>query len=347
MISIIVPVYNASNYLAQCIESIISQTYQNWELILVDDGSKDQSGKICDEYALQEKRIRVIHKKNGGVSSARNAGLKLAKGEFICFIDSDDWVDSSYLEDFKTNQVNADFYFSGALYDTYGQVYSYSKYNKQYCKDIEQISECFFAQNLFSNGYPWGKLFKNQVISNHNLRFNENLSINEDHIFVFQYFQMIKSLYVTNTAGYHYTVFDHSGRKLSGRINSYQELKCAEKAFSEIISNLSKTWHLSADKSESLSEIFVNGKKISIVKSLVHYRQYEKLELERDYWISEKYRYSNLKFNVLKWIISNIRINYVTYLLLKILFATSAKRNSKKLVYEDLSKRSTKLESSQ
>lgn len=345
MISIIVPIYDASNYLTRCIESIIRQTYPDWELILVDDGSKDQSGKICDEYALKEKRIRVIHKENGGVSSARNAGLKLAKGELICFIDSDDWIDSSYLNDFETETVNADFYFSGALYDTYGQVYSYSKYNKQYCKDIEQISGCFFAQNLFSNGYPWGKLFKAQIISNYNLRFNENLSINEDHIFVFQYFQMIQSLYVTDTAGYHYTVFDHSGRKLSGKINNYQALKCAENAFSEIISNLSQAWHLSIEKSRLLSRIFVNGKKNSIVKSLVYYRQYEKLDLERDYWMSERYKQSNLKFNVLKWIISNIRINYVAFFLLRIFFAISAKENSEKRVYKDLNKRSIKLDS--
>ena len=96
IISIIVPVYNVAEYLPKCIDSIRKQIEQNWELILVDDGSKDGSGEICDNYTY-DSRIRVIHKCNEGVSSARNVGLKLAKGKYICFIDSDDWVEPDYL----------------------------------------------------------------------------------------------------------------------------------------------------------------------------------------------------------------------------------------------------------
>ena len=98
LISIIVPVYKAEKHLSECIDSIISQTYENFELILIDDGSPDNSGKICDEYAEKDKRIRAIHKENGGVSSARNTGLDNASGEYITFIDSDDFVDKQYLE---------------------------------------------------------------------------------------------------------------------------------------------------------------------------------------------------------------------------------------------------------
>ena len=97
-ISIIIPVYKAEKYLRRCLDSVLSQTLSNWECILVDDGSPDQSGAICDEYAAKDSRFRVIHKPNGGVSSARNEGLDTAKGEFICFIDSDDWVGPKYLE---------------------------------------------------------------------------------------------------------------------------------------------------------------------------------------------------------------------------------------------------------
>ena len=97
-ISIIVPVYNAEKYLRRCIDSILSQSFTDFELILIDDGSTDLSPQICDEYASRDNRIKLIYKKNAGVSAARNDGLDIAQGEFITFVDSDDWVDERYLE---------------------------------------------------------------------------------------------------------------------------------------------------------------------------------------------------------------------------------------------------------
>ena len=104
-ISIIVPVYNVEQYLAECIESIKDQSLTDIEIILVDDGSPDNSGAICDDYALKDDRIKVIHKKNGGLSSARNAGLEVAIGEYIGFVDSDDWVDGEMYEVLYKNAV--------------------------------------------------------------------------------------------------------------------------------------------------------------------------------------------------------------------------------------------------
>lgn len=97
-ISVIVPVYNVEKYLSRCIESILSQTFTDFELLLIDDGSTDRSGEICDEYAKKDTRIRVFHTKNRGVSAARNLGLDNAKGEWISFVDSDDWVENDYLK---------------------------------------------------------------------------------------------------------------------------------------------------------------------------------------------------------------------------------------------------------
>ncbi|HJA50079.1 MAG TPA: glycosyltransferase, partial [Candidatus Fusicatenibacter intestinipullorum] len=91
-ISVIIPVYNVEKYLKRCLDSVINQTYKNLEIILIDDGSTDNSGKICDEYAQKDERIIVIHKENGGVSSARNKGLDICIGDYISFIDSDDWI---------------------------------------------------------------------------------------------------------------------------------------------------------------------------------------------------------------------------------------------------------------
>ena len=98
LISVIVPIYNVEKYLNKCIESIINQSYSNLEIILVDDGSKDSSGIMCDSYILKDKRIKVIHKENGGLSDARNVGIDKAKGEYIVFIDSDDWIDEKMIE---------------------------------------------------------------------------------------------------------------------------------------------------------------------------------------------------------------------------------------------------------
>ena len=98
LISVIVPVYNVESYLPRCVDSILSQTYENLEIILVDDGSKDASGSLCDAYAQKDSRIRVIHKKNGGLSSARNAGIDAASGEYLAFVDSDDWIEQCSYE---------------------------------------------------------------------------------------------------------------------------------------------------------------------------------------------------------------------------------------------------------
>lgn len=98
LISVVVPVYNVEDFLSRCVESILAQTYKNFELILVDDGSPDRCGQICDDYALRDKRITVIHKKNGGLSEARNFGTQVSRGEYITYIDSDDWVSPVYLE---------------------------------------------------------------------------------------------------------------------------------------------------------------------------------------------------------------------------------------------------------
>ena len=110
LVSIIVPIYKVEPYLRRCLDSIVNQTYTNLEIILVDDGSPDGCPQICDEYAAKDKRIIVIHKENGGLSSARNAGLKIASGAFISFVDSDDWVNDHYIETLylAQNKFNAD-----------------------------------------------------------------------------------------------------------------------------------------------------------------------------------------------------------------------------------------------
>ena len=121
LISIIVPVYNCECYLHQCVDSILAQTYKNLEIILADDGSEDCSGLICDEYAQKDKRIKVIHKQNGGQQEARNAGIAVAQGELIGFVDSDDWIEPQMYEKLFDAMDDADLITSGIIkHDQYG-----------------------------------------------------------------------------------------------------------------------------------------------------------------------------------------------------------------------------------
>lgn len=112
-ISVIVPVYNVEKYLRKCVDSILSQTFTDFELLLIDDGSKDHSGEICDEYALQDDRVKVFHKENGGVSSARNLGIDVAKGEWITFVDADDYIAENLLQSLCNIDSNVDIAFTG------------------------------------------------------------------------------------------------------------------------------------------------------------------------------------------------------------------------------------------
>lgn len=344
-ISIVIPVYNVEKFIVQCIESILAQTFTDWELILVDDGSMDASASICDDYACRDKRIRVIHKKNGGVSSARNVGLDNASGEYVCFIDSDDWVDPSYLADFKMDCYDADVYISGAKYDTYGKTYSYKQYESVYCSDVKAISECYIHQKLMDNGYPWGKLFRLNIIQESGLKFDEKLSINEDHIFVLECMLNASSMYVANSYGYHYTVFDNSGRKLSGRINKFGELKCASETFDKLIDKLSKRWNLGKGIIEEWKQGFVYIKRLQGIISMVRLNDLLCFENECNFWKNSKHLPNDKKSRI---ILSIVRSGLPTRLkLLSLVWLSKIiEWNNKdvvKLIYKDLESRSTKI----
>lgn len=191
MISIIVPVYNVEPYLAQCIESILRQTYRNFELILIDDGSTDRSGTICDEFAAQDSRIRVIHQPNGGVSRARNTGIAVAKGVWLCFVDADDFVLPHYLESFSPDEYeNYDFIYQGCLH-----------YSGNKCTPGRNASETSYDSialrnigELLSLKGPMCKLYKASIIKKYNLMFPLDMPQGEDTVFNYSYFSHILSV---------------------------------------------------------------------------------------------------------------------------------------------------------
>ena len=181
LFSIIVPVYMVEEFLPTCVESILNQGFTDYELILIDDGSPDSCGAMCDAYTKKDARVRVIHKENGGVSSARNSGLDVATGSWIWFVDSDDYIEPYSLEQFHT-----------AIQEEHADLYVFN------CKDIRETFEgkleTFLHKYYFTYvlGFgPWNKLYSAEVIHNNNLRFDIQENIGEDLLFNIQYYSAL------------------------------------------------------------------------------------------------------------------------------------------------------------
>lgn len=203
--SFIVPVFQAELYLERLINSILAQDYRGYELILVDDGSSDSSGKICDEFSGKYSQIRTIHKKNGGVSSARNEGIKNAKGEYIIFGDADDYYDENYLNDIILilNNDPQDICVCGYYLETNSSTERIlSQLNGTY--DRESLSNMVVAFLKGSSFNPvWNKVFRTDIIKMNQIEFPKQ-KIAEDGMFVCQYLQKAKKFYFINKAYYHY-----------------------------------------------------------------------------------------------------------------------------------------------
>lgn len=203
-VSIIVPVYKVEKYIRECVESILQQTFTNFELILIDDGSPDASGRMVDELAAQDARIRVFHQQNAGPGAARNLGLEQAKGEFINFVDADDCVEPTFLDSY--HHVNAD-------YDCVFQGFTKLSKNEK-CESVHSIKtstkdhsfDDVFISLLDSGllGYMCLKQFRRSIIEDHHIRFDESIKYREDFLFTIRYLSFCKRLCITEDTGYLY-----------------------------------------------------------------------------------------------------------------------------------------------
>lgn len=236
MISIIVPVYNVEKYLRYCIDSILSQTFTDFELLLIDDGSKDKSGEICDEYAKKDNRIKVYHKENGGVSSARNLGLNKANGEWVCFIDSDDIVLNTYLKNMVDAISNAN---SMILSNYHREDMAVSKVKlDNVTLHNDEIIRYFIENNIFALTAPYSKLYKIDIIRKYSLKFPEGINMGEDAIFIMRYLNKISCVSIIN-------VCDYRVRETEGSLSSKyypfeNEWKCYEIWKAEMIKFLTR-----------------------------------------------------------------------------------------------------------
>lgn len=207
LVSIIIPVYNAEKTIDRCINSVLNQTYKNFELILLDDGSTDTTGELCDAYAGRDKRIRVVHKKNSGVSDTRNQGIAMAEGEYLQFLDSDDWITSNATEIFmRTAKENACDMVIADFYRVVGE-----RVSQKGAIDKEGIIDRNgYAANMmqkpadFYYGVLWNKLYKRSIIETYGIKMDTSISWCEDFLFNMEYVRHVRNVYVRKIPVYYY-----------------------------------------------------------------------------------------------------------------------------------------------
>lgn len=229
LISIVIPIYNCEDYIEECINSILLQSYSNWELLLINDGSQDNSGIICREFSNKDKRVRYFEKKNGGVSSARNYGIKYASGKWIIFVDSDDMISTDFLYHL-IKENNGDPYthvIQGfKCIDENGKLRKWMDidYNGEYF-EVNKIEPYLIKYDLINRVQIWGKLFSTDIIKQNNLYFNENINLGEDGIFSHKYLLLIKRIKLSKYSEYLYrNPFLLNRDNLTKKIKNIKEL---------------------------------------------------------------------------------------------------------------------------
>lgn len=255
LISIIVPVYNVEKYIHRSINSLLKQTYKKIEIILVDDGSPDNCPMICDEYAKKDNRIKVIHKINGGLSDARNAALDIVTGEYITFVDSDDFVSENLIELLVKPilKYSCEITVVGAnIIDEAGNIYSQYK-----CEKSELLTGIKLTKTLISNHYPynfvWGKMFKAELF--HNIRFPVN-RLYEDIATTYLLTYKAKNVFLNKECGYYY--FLNRPDNITSQLKSNKSLK----SYYDLLSN----W-------EEIYDFCIHHNELSDLKDNIIYKE--------------------------------------------------------------------------
>ncbi|MEE1527966.1 MAG: glycosyltransferase [Blautia sp.] len=208
-VSVIVPVYNAEKVFATCLDTLIMQTYVNKEIIIVDDGSTDNTGKICDQYQIVHDCIKVIHQRNAGVSAARNTALDYSSGEYVVFVDSDDTVDPQYIEELM-KWSEYDFVTAGYYWQKPDLSWDMRKFEDIIAskRELKSYPSRFMGKYYF--GSPWATLMKKKIIDSHKLRFDEKMHCGEDILFIFQYLKYVNTIKILPSCGYWYHYYPNS-----------------------------------------------------------------------------------------------------------------------------------------
>lgn len=227
LITVIVPVYCTETYLLQCVDSILHQTHRNIELVLVDDGSTDRCPAICDEIAREDARVRVIHQQNRGVSAARNAGLEAARGEYIAFVDSDDWVEPDYLTYLLNILANQNVCLAACNHYVFAQKKDFAKYTVENKVTTMRCRETLehLLYHLAPDASPWGKLYRRNIF--YRLRYPEDM-IFEDTYLIADLVAHAGEVAFGALPKYHYRYLEHTLSKGALPEKSWQYLEAVE-----------------------------------------------------------------------------------------------------------------------
>ena len=312
--SIIVPVYRVEQFLPQCVDSIIAQSFSDWELILVDDGSPDKSGNLCDAYSIKDNRINVIHVSNGGVSKARNIGCQKANGKWITYIDSDDWVNINYLE-FAYNCITKNdldlFQISANKVNYKGEIVGTNKNQTNVMNKEDYIRSRSFLSCV------WGSFFKRELLMKNSIQFDEKLQYAEDQLYVMNYILVSKRLQRSGNCLYMYLQniqsATHSSRDI-GILNSIDALyrfKLLNPVFCKHIDALLMYFIVYLIKNGHMSYIQIAEKFYSLNISVNEYMSSIELQYIRNLSYSQFYAYWFLKIRsvVSRW--KNVLKKYI------------------------------------
>lgn len=253
-VSIIVPVYNKEKYLSECVDSILRQNFKDFELILVDDGSKDSSWNIIKEYANKDKRVVPVHQENAGVSAARNAGLDSAQGKWICFVDADDYLpkDGILILVEHGEKSNADIVNANATRVEDDKQFKIFNFNNEIVKGNIYPRLVHFA--------PWAQLFKRSIIEEHHLRYVKGLAYSEDNVFILYYSLYASSIEFVNDSVYNYRINSDSAiQNKDYKKVAYHQMWAAHEVYKL------------KDKESSLRNFIINRTKILISSSINAY----------------------------------------------------------------------------
>lgn len=279
-VSIVVPVYNAEKYICRCIDSILNQTYKNFEVILIDDGSTDNSLEILKGYALKDIRLKVLSQKNSGPSSARNTGILIAKGEYLIFIDIDDYIDKDYLA-VLYNEIKKGF---DLVFMGYRDISKYGVVNLNdfYIDSIELVKK-IVVENIFKGvgGTLWSKIFRRDIILKNEILLNREVHMYEDQLFVLQYALIAEKFSGLDCNGYNYNRLNENSLSSKLSIKYYPSLV---RYIDELEKILDK---YSLDK--ALNQNIFNKKLESIYSSLM-------LKIYSDKSCSSKERLESIRF---------------------------------------------------
>lgn len=243
LFSIIIPIYNVERYLLQCLESVLNQTYTNIEVILVNDGSTDNSGAICEEIKVNDSRVKVIHTDNKGVSFARNLGINIATGDYILFVDSDDWLEKDAIEKISKvlNKRLYDLVFFNLVKEIDNKlipVYPFQDSRSLISKnELENMLPQLIKQEVINSPI---KIYKTDVIKNNNIKFNTGISIAEDYLFNIECFLNADSLFIMKDILYHYMIRNNNSLTRKFKENKYEQLMYVNNTIMELVTKHGK-----------------------------------------------------------------------------------------------------------